>query len=506
MPQNKATITSSIKSHSGVLLALGVIIVLLFLYTNGASATAYPTSEQRGEEETQQFLPVADAFVASGKPDQNFGSYPSLWVGHDEANGDLIERTLLQFNLNEIPRGSQVLSGTLSLFMGGTTPSDVDMTVDVYRTESEWTEEDITWDAHTLLTINPVPIQTVQMSKEFGRYTWDITTLVQDWVNNPEANYGVILRGNEAGGQHERAFWSKECDSSLCGVPIGDRPFLEVNWSVPTPTATPTTEPPTPTSTPTETPPQGKLILSLYTEITSTITPTSTPTVSPTLTATPTSTTTATATQTSTATRTATRTATATRTRTATATPTPTRTATATRTSTATATRTATATNTATRTATLTQTSTATATATNTPTSTPTNTPTQVPLDCPKLELEDNDSHNTANLLCESVTMRGRFRNATDNDDYFKLELNSEEPEAEQIPISITLSDIPDGTNYNLRLYESDGTSFIEEGSNSGDNQESITISLEPGTYYVRVSRDDGFSEERYKLRWERDE
>ncbi len=62
----------------------------------------------------------------------------------------------------------------------------------------------------------------------------------------------LLLKGPETAGQHERGFWSKDCDPAQCS----DRqPRLEVEYELITPTFTPTqTSTPTQTPTPTATP------------------------------------------------------------------------------------------------------------------------------------------------------------------------------------------------------------------------------------------------------------
>ena len=53
--------------------------------------------------------PVAETFVASGRPNQSFGLDSGLWVGYGRPGGDLSERSLLGFSPT-LPAGSKITS------------------------------------------------------------------------------------------------------------------------------------------------------------------------------------------------------------------------------------------------------------------------------------------------------------------------------------------------------------------------------------------------------------
>ncbi|MGB0384367.1 MAG: DNRLRE domain-containing protein [Ardenticatenaceae bacterium] len=207
----------------------------------------------------------ADSYIVSGKPNESFENSGSVWVGYDQSHSKHIQRALLRFDNLAIPRGSLVTEAKLSLFMDGTTPNDADMSIAVYPLRSPWSEN-INWTTHQSLSVDQNPIATTSVSTTFGWYEWDITSLVQEWINNPTSNFGVILRGDERPGQRQRGFWSKDCNPSRCESKF---PELVVQWEAPTPTptATPTNTPtPTATPTPSATPTPKALLLSLANE------------------------------------------------------------------------------------------------------------------------------------------------------------------------------------------------------------------------------------------------
>jgi hypothetical protein len=422
-----------------MLFMITLTVVLPDLNVEPVAATGWGAGVRRPNEATL-LLPVADTYVTSGQPNQSHGGDKGMWVGHDEQPGNQIQRSLVRFDIGDIPAGIRVESAILSLYMDGATENSPPMIVNLYRVQGDWAE-DITWNQHAALAVDASPVASIQIPTTLGWYRWDITSLVQQWINSPGSNFGLLLRGDESMGQHLRAFWTKDCPIQQCDPLPGKRPNIEVNWTAPlTPTPTPTVP------TPTVTPPQGKLLLSLFTRIEPvSSTPTSTPTASPTLTPT------------------------ATHTRTATATPTSTVTATHTRTPIATSTHTATPT--------------ATVTASATP---------QVP-SCPSVEAEPNDGFDTATQLCDNVPVSGRFPNESDSYDYFRLDV------PHYSVVILDLYNMPAGTDYDLYLFDEQGqlaAPYID-----GTAPESITMPVTAGTYYVLVFRYNGYSDQYYTLR-----
>ncbi|MGB9879209.1 MAG: DNRLRE domain-containing protein, partial [Anaerolineae bacterium] len=208
-----------------------------------------------------------------------------------------------------------------------------ELQVGAYRVKRAWIDSEATWlwaQSWTPWQVpgcngpddrEQTPEAAVTVTHIFRWYDFDLTRLVDGWVNGWLPNYGVSLQAVDKSDPDILYFDSAD-DVNDFGS-IEHRPKLFVLY-VPPPT-------PTPTATPTETPTS-----------TATQTPTATPSATPTETATPT----ASATATSTATSTATPTATASPTHTATPTEIPTATPSETATPAATPTITATPTNT----------------------------------------------------------------------------------------------------------------------------------------------------------------
>ena len=146
-----------------------------------------------------------------------------------------------------------------------------------------------------------------------------------------------------------------------------------------------------------------------------------------------------------------------------------------------------------------------------TPTPTPTLTPTSTPIptptptitltptpNCLSAEQEPNNGFGDADLhyrLCENVEVSGSFPNEDDDDDLYVIESKSGH-------LSLWLTHIPAGTNYELVLYH--GTTRIAESLNAGNLDEEIVMEdVEAGRYYARVFRRQGSSPEPYFIRWQ---
>jgi len=191
---------------------------------------------------TTTFYPVADAYVSSVVPGQNFGSEPYLEVRNDDSQEfDDDRRSYVGFNLASIPSNAVIQSAVFKAYVyeaGG--PSSI--YVQLRRVTSSWAYNTVNW-ANKPGSVSFTGVNVGSTPRVIG---WDVTGLVQSyWVNRSFGsgpNYGLELRGSESGAYHRRRFYSYNAASN--------RPYLLVTYDVPTPTPTRT---PTPTTTPTPT-------------------------------------------------------------------------------------------------------------------------------------------------------------------------------------------------------------------------------------------------------------
>jgi len=280
------------------------------------------------ESANTELIAVADTMIGDGASHDHHYWGDTAWMGVGPQYEFAEYYSLVRFDLTEIPSDALIIQARLQLNPIGTD----EISVTAYRITKSWDEMTATWD--NMGQCYAEAYDTITIPPEVVWYSfWDVTSLVQSWVNGTYHNHGIMLRDSGGPGYRYREIATREHWTDARW------PRLLVSWSIP-PTVTPTpskTATPTRTSTPSVTPtstPTG----------TATNTPTVTPTATPT--PTPTNTLTPTTTSTPTGTPTATSTPTPTDTPTSTVTPTPTDTPTATSTPTATVTPTPTATST----------------------------------------------------------------------------------------------------------------------------------------------------------------
>jgi cell division septation protein DedD len=207
-----------------------------------------------------------------------------------------VSQPLIQFDLSPeasgLPEGHlTIVSARLELRTADILGAPRAIEAEAYRMLREWDPAVATWYTATVGTAwaqegcqgigidregDPDAVETVDKNDEW--FEWDITNLVQSWIDHPESNYGLILVGR-APSQIRYAFVSSDTGYSKTWQP---KLFITYLQSTPTPTPTHTaTLTPTSSSTPTETSTPTRTA-------TQTPTPTNTPTETPTITATPT--------------------------------------------------------------------------------------------------------------------------------------------------------------------------------------------------------------------------
>jgi len=194
----------------------------------------------------EQVIPAADAdaYVSAQAPDGNSGSTSTLITSFSSGPDLLRNRAFVYFNLSYIPSDATVTKATLNLYLeaaGG----EEKVCMSVHRARQNWGETTITWNNQP--SYNLMPSATHYVDKTLGYKTWDVTSLVQSWIDGSESNYGVAVVGPEEGNYWSRIFSSKEGTNwpRLVIHLVTSTPF-----NTPTPTATPTSTP-TPTVTPT---------------------------------------------------------------------------------------------------------------------------------------------------------------------------------------------------------------------------------------------------------------
>lgn len=196
--------------------------------------------------------PSADAtLIEEPTAEYSLGAAYNVYAGRiGENGGATIRRGLMRFNLGAIPAGSTITSVTLRLYMSQTQSGA--QTVGLHRCSLPWTEGtafafggggtpagigDSTWKYQsypTVLwpTLGGVFAATASATRSvsgIGSYTWSSTASlvadVQAWLDNPSANHGWVIKGNEATPTSVKRFESREA--------AANKPLLQVDYVPP---------------------------------------------------------------------------------------------------------------------------------------------------------------------------------------------------------------------------------------------------------------------------------
>ncbi|MFW6125639.1 MAG: DNRLRE domain-containing protein [Chloroflexota bacterium] len=173
-----------------------------------------------------------DSFVAEHSPDTPAQGTPpfdqALAVAGNTASTDA--RSYLQFDLSTVPSTAVVTSASLKLFHGASDPSAVNGPVGAYAVTGSWTEDALTWNTQPSSVDAPVDTIAVTAPAPSAFVSWDITDLVQDWVDGSVDNHGVMLADtDESSSDGWKWFYSADWGTAP------QRPKLEIEYWDPVP-------------------------------------------------------------------------------------------------------------------------------------------------------------------------------------------------------------------------------------------------------------------------------
>jgi len=245
-----------IRSGLTILLAMGGLAGGLL-----GGQTEIPSSAQSTEEVVlfrqgeDGYAGCADTRISEENPTKNFGDRWHLVLGMRGRAAILI-----RFDVSSVPSDAWVQEATLGLYADNYGPqSEEPLVAAAYPVIRAWEEMEATWhkatDADdwgeagcndTSSDRSPVAAGSTPVDDRFAWYEWDVTSAVQQWVHDPAGNQGLVVKqtNTEVGGEY-----------NIRGSEFADvqwRPYLEIKYSLATPTPTQTL---TPTLPPTPEPP-----------------------------------------------------------------------------------------------------------------------------------------------------------------------------------------------------------------------------------------------------------
>lgn len=139
-----------------------------------------------------------DVYVFENAKDTNYSAGIHLYLYAGAALMGEHYRTYLEFDLSPIPTTATIVDATLELFYFDTNP-EVPTLIGVYQVKNDWEEEHINWANQP--EPPPDPVGTVNLAAEETQdfESWDISALVQGWVDGSVTNYGMMLKDTDEG-------------------------------------------------------------------------------------------------------------------------------------------------------------------------------------------------------------------------------------------------------------------------------------------------------------------
>lgn len=172
---------------------------------------SYPAT---GLTEVVNLIPIKDTFVNKAAPTASYGSRDVLRTNIDINS---VKQTLIQFNLSGIPQNSLIINAELRLYSRDSQYFIPDTATRVYALLGSWSES-TTWNTKPLRASSYEDSIAVNIADRY--FEWDITNLVQNWIDGVMTNYGVMVRSI---GDGNLFFKSSEA--------LSRRPILHVEYT-----------------------------------------------------------------------------------------------------------------------------------------------------------------------------------------------------------------------------------------------------------------------------------
>ncbi len=207
-----------------------LLVLATFLFCNAGSGFA----------SNIMLFPSQDTSIYRQMPDENFGSNSAVWMGFLNVNiyrSDIGEmRMLTQFDLSSVPQGVTVTSATFSVALQSfNMPTGyTSVEASIYKLTQSWIASQATWNNAAAnrtswttpggsFSQRPVTSTLFTSNDTNKLISWNITSLVQSWLDNPDTNYGMIMKADYSQTQSAGYFGTMEAE-------LVYRPFLNIQY------------------------------------------------------------------------------------------------------------------------------------------------------------------------------------------------------------------------------------------------------------------------------------
>ncbi|WP_169333497.1 DNRLRE domain-containing protein [Coprothermobacter platensis] len=156
--------------------------------------------------------PDAATYVNSLSSTSNYGSSSSIYVSSSDKE---TQRSLIAFNLSDLPSNVHITSAVLSLYASSSFSTDEP--IGVHRITSEWSSDTVTWSTvEGNFEDNETDMKTLVWNGEPQWENWDVTSDVLNFVSGVYPNYGWLIKGEEESGEEDTSW---EFCGSMCSTP-----------------------------------------------------------------------------------------------------------------------------------------------------------------------------------------------------------------------------------------------------------------------------------------------
>lgn len=206
------------------------------------STTAAPTVETWGENTADDYnTRTEDAQPFEINPNTTTGGSTTMRIGRI---GPAAARAVIRFTPNQDIAGATVQSAELFLYLESNSSVH---SVSAYRLLLDWIEAQVTWNDYATATAwntagadaasditgedstadrRATALDVVAVSGAPGWFSWDVTDLVQDWLDGVASEYGIIIISSlEGSGTSWATFRTSEHATD------GNRPYLRITYT-----------------------------------------------------------------------------------------------------------------------------------------------------------------------------------------------------------------------------------------------------------------------------------
>ncbi|MFN8322904.1 MAG: DNRLRE domain-containing protein [Chitinophagales bacterium] len=171
-----------------------------------------------------------DAHVDDYNPGNTDNNYPVINAGYNTVGGiPTLSHNFMQFDLSSIPTGATIVSAKLSLYnvTGASHSFSTSNDELLSKVTQSWNESTVTWlNQPSFSMVDTIEIGNTNIQTA-DKPNINIQSFVQDWVNSPASNYGMVMHLlDEPGnlGRFQSYASSDNADSTK-------RPKLEIVWN-----------------------------------------------------------------------------------------------------------------------------------------------------------------------------------------------------------------------------------------------------------------------------------